>query len=137
MIKAIKLSALCLVALFITAQGIKAQTVSEFRRMPVKAKAQLVTDSLKVILSLTETQYAKMYTVVLDGIMRAVPVVRGNDGRLSKAQQLKGLLNEEEAKIKTILSQPQFDVYKTKRQNVIAYYKQHIQDEKLVFSVPG
>jgi hypothetical protein len=125
------------VALFIAAQGIKAQTVSEFRRMPVKAKAQLVTDSLKATLALNDTQYKKMYTIVLDGIMRAVPVVRGNDSRLSKAWQLKGLLYEEEAKVKTILSQPQYDMYKTKRQQVIAYYKEHIQDEKLVFSVPG
>lgn len=124
-------------ACVIAAHGLKAQTVSEFRRLPVKAKAQLVTDSLKVILALNNMQYTKMYTIVLDGLIRAVPVVRGNKSRLSKAQQLKGLLGEEEVKIKTILTQPQFDLYKTKRQQVITYYKQHIQDEKLVFSVPG
>jgi len=123
-------------ACFWATQYTKAQTVSEFRMMPPLKKAQLLTDSLKQILKLSPDQYNKAYTIILDVVKKAAPVVKSNGSRLEKGQKLKGLMAQGEEKMKQVLSQAQFDVFETKKQQAIAYYRQHIGDEKLVFNAP-
>jgi hypothetical protein len=119
-----------------TTRFAQAQTLKDFRGMPAEQKAHLVTDSIKAILVLTDEQYNKTYAVILDAVTKASAVIKGDDSRVAKGKKLRSLLADEEAKINPILTQAQFAKYQTKKQNIIAYYRQRLQDEKLVFNVP-
>jgi len=119
-----------------TTQFAQAQTLKDLRTMPAEQKAHLVTDSIKTMLGLTGEQYNKTYTVILDAVQKASAVAKGEDSRVAKGKKLRSLLADEETKIKLELTPAQFAMYQTKKQNIIAYYRQRLQDEKLVFNFP-
>ncbi len=113
-----------------------AQAIAEFKKMLPEQKARLVTDSLKKILSLTADQYARTYTTVLEATNKAMPIVKSDDSRSHKKQQLKQLLAMAEARLQKIFTQQQYALYQSKKQKAIDYYRWHWQADRIVFTVP-
>lgn len=72
---------------------------------------------------------------MLDGAQNAAIIIKSGDGRMSKDKQLKTLLARQENKIKPVVTPQQFSLYKNKKEKLVAYYRKHWQEEKLVFDV--
>jgi hypothetical protein len=115
---------------------IKAQTtLGDFRKMPPEQKAKLVTDSLSKALQFTTEEYSNVYPIIFAGAQKARAIIKSDDGRLSKGRKLKALLAETEKQVMPMLTTSQLKMYTDKKGKLIAYYRKHWQDEKLVFMV--
>ena len=119
------------------AAGTQAQvTIAELRKMPVEQKAVLLTDSLQQLLHLSQQQHVKVYSVVLNGVKNAVPVAQGNGDRLDKAIKLKAILNDTEKQLKEVVSKEQWQLFLERKQDMLAYYKNKLQQLRVSFTVP-
>ena len=112
-------------------------TIEQFKKMPLQQKARLITDSLKVGLNLTSVQYVKVYSEVVNLLQKGSPIAESDDSRFSKGRQLRTILSGEEVKLQSILTAAQFDLYKSKKEKLISYYRSHLEYEKIIFTVPG
>ncbi len=110
-------------ALFFCAAHVKAQTLEQFKAMPPQQRAALFADTLKTVLKLNAEQYGKIYSIALDVAQKSVPVMKNDESKFSKAQEMKILFDSAEIKMKTVLTAGQFVLYQTKKQEVIAYYR--------------
>src|SRR5437762_13888265 len=93
--------------------------------MSPEQKAKLITDSLKKIMMRTSDQYGKAYPTVLENTKNAIPIIKSDDSRISKQQQLKRLVAAEETKLEKVVTPAQFALYQAKKQKMMAWYRSH------------
>jgi hypothetical protein len=117
----------------IVLQNTKAQTLVEFKKMPAPQKAKLVSDSLKIILHLGDLQYPKVYDILLEGTMKAQPIIQADCNKMSKGYKLRSLLSEEETKLQAVLTKFQYELYQKKKQELIARFKANKKDKDILF----
>ena len=117
-------------------QHADAQTLYDFKKMSADQKAKMLTDSLKVMLTLDNNQYNLVYTTLFDGASKATPIMESSESRRSKRQKLTSIGDQIEAKLKMELTASQYTLYQSKKEKLIAYYKGHFQANKLVVNVP-
>lgn len=99
-----------------------AQQLNSFKKLAPAQKAQIITDTLKRSLHLSQVQYNKVYTTTLEGIKKAAWVVQSDDSKFSKGIQLRSILNDTEDGLRLILNREQFALYENYKEKALAYY---------------
>lgn len=102
------------------------QTIGDFRKMSSEQKANILSDSLKTILHLSESQYVKVKNVLQQGITESQPIVHSEYSRFSKIRQLKRIRDKYQPQIKSILSTQQWQLWEHQKKEIIAYYRSEL-----------
>lgn len=103
-----------------------AQSISEFRKMDIPTKSNMLTDSIQVLLSLNDKQTQQMHQVITNGLTEIQPIVHSDKSRYSKWRMLKGIRDKYQREVKTILTKDQWVKWETEKKALIAYYKEQI-----------
>jgi hypothetical protein len=114
----------------------RAQTFGDFRKMTADQKTQLISDSLKVNLQLTDAEYKQVYTIVYEAFTKIAPIVKGSGDRIEKRQQALAVLADSRAKLKAVLTPQQVAVLEAKRTKLMAYYREKLANQPILFNAP-
>lgn len=78
--------------------------------------AQKMTDNMKTELTLTDAQYAKVLDINKNFAGKATEARKASTDRKVTSEAVKGLNEEREAKLKTVLTEEQFKTYLAKKE---------------------
>jgi hypothetical protein len=115
----------------------KAQTIADYRKMTAEQKTQLVSDSLKFDLNLNADQYKQVQVVVADAIHQIAPILQGTGDRTDKGRKVRTILGDSEIKLKAILTPEQSMIFESKKTKLMAYYRQKIANQPMLFNAPA
>ncbi len=122
-----------LIIMVIVFQSTKAQSLIEFKKMLPTQKAKLVSDSLKIMLHLGDKQYPKVYDILLEGTLKAQPIIKTDCNKMSKGYKLKSLLSKEEAKLQAVLTKYQYELYQKKKEELITWFNANKKEKNILF----
>ena len=123
--------------LLLALNTVKAQTLGDYRKMSVEQKTQLVSDSLKENLNLSDEQYKQVKIVVADAIDQIAPIIQGSGDRMERGQKIRAILVDSRVKLKAILTPEQSVMFEDKKTKLIAYYRHKIASQPLLFNAPA
>ncbi|PZP39708.1 MAG: hypothetical protein DI598_19795 [Pseudopedobacter saltans] len=103
-----------------------AQSISEFRKMDIPTKTNMLTDSIHVLLGLNEKQAQQMHQIITNGLTEMQPIVQSDKSRFLKWRTLKGIRDKYQKQVKNILTKDQWAKWETDKKALVAYYQKQI-----------
>lgn len=91
--------------------------------------AKVVTTHLKTQLSLNDGQYAKVYEINKTFLQKANDNNMLSINATEKTKKLKALMEEKDAKLKSVLTDVQFKTYAANRANTAKKLKEYYQEQ--------
>jgi len=126
--KGLKTAGLVLALFFCMAIQVSAQKDSTAHSP--EARARTMTDKMKTELSLSDDQYTKVYEINLKYAQKNQEALKAEGSRMSKLKAMKTENAEKNSELKTVLSQEQFDKYKSMQKEMRSTMKQAYKSRK-------
>jgi len=95
----------------------KAFSQDSYEQRTPEERAKIQTEWMKQNLNLSDEQFEKVEPLNLEYALK-MEEVKSIDGKLSKIKKAKSLSDEKDSKLKTILSEEQFEKYLKKRKEL-------------------